>query len=115
MRLRFRRLDGNFGVIYEISATISNSQAVDSDVEVVFEPSAGYSGAIFQIDDRYVITPRILPKNEARIAKYRLKAGEIRKLKILTVPLSGSSYPASLFIRMVGSGSTKAIIDLSNL
>ena len=109
------RLDGNFGVIYEISATISNSQAVDSDVEVVFEPSAGYSGAIFQIDDRYVITPRILPKNEARIAKYRLKAGEIRKLKILTVPLSGSSYPASLFIRMVGSGSTKAIIDLSNL
>lgn len=107
------KLDGNFGVIYDIGATISNPQSVATDVELVFEPSAGYSGGIFFIDDRYVITPKILPKGEARIARYRLKPGETRKIKILTMPLSGSSYPATLFVRLIGSGSTSDIIDLS--
>lgn len=107
------RLDGNFGVIYDIAATITNTQEVAADVELVFEPSAGYSGGIFLIDDRYVITPKLLPKSEARIATYRLKPGEIKNLKLMTMPLSGSSYPATLFIRMVGSGSKPDIIDLS--
>jgi hypothetical protein len=107
------RLDGNFGVIYDIAATITNTQGVAADVELVFEPSAGYSGAIFLIGDRYIMTPKILPKSEARIATYRLKAGEVKNLKIMTMPLSGSSYPATLFIRMVGSGSKPNIIDLS--
>ena len=107
------RLDGNFGVVYEIAATISNPQQVAADVEMVFEPSAGYSGGIFFIDGRYVITPKLLPRNEARIARYHLKPGESRHVKVLTMPLSGSSYPATIFIRMVGSGSTSDIIDLS--
>lgn len=107
------RLDGNFGVVYEIGATITNPQHVTADVELVFEPSAGYSGGIFYIDDRYVITPKILPKSEARIARYRLNPGETRKVKIITMPLSGSSYPATIFVRLVGSGSTSDIIDLS--
>ncbi len=107
------RLDGNFGVVYDIGATISNPQKVATDVELVFEPSAGYSGGIFYIDDRYVITPKILPKSEARIAKYHLRPGEKRKIKIVTMPLSGSSYPATLFVRMIGSGSASDIIDLS--
>ena len=107
------RLDGNFGVIYDIGATISNPQKVPTDVELVFEPSAGYSGGIFFIDDRYVITPKIMPKSEARIAKYHLFPGQTRKIKILTMPLSGSSYPATIFVRLIGSGSTSDIIDLS--
>jgi hypothetical protein len=109
------RLDGNFGVIYDIAASISNTQEESADVEVVFEPSAGYSGAIFMIDDRYVMTPKLLPKSEARIATYRLKPGESKKLKIMTMPLSGSSYPATIYIRMVGSGSTRDIIDLTKI
>ncbi len=107
------RLDGNFGVVYDIAATITNPQPVGADIELAFEPSAGYSGGIFFVDDRYVITPKILPKSEARIAKYHLAPGETRKLKIMTMPLSGSSYPATLFIRMVGSGSSSDIIDLT--
>jgi hypothetical protein len=107
------RLDGNFGVIYDIAANISNPQTSPADVEVAFEPSAGYSGAIFLINDRYVITPKILPKSEARVAIYHMKAGETRKVRIVTMPLSGSSYPATLFIRMVGSGSSSDIVDLT--
>ena len=107
------RLDGNFGVVYDITATISNPQQVGAEVELAFEPSAGYSGGIFFIDNRYVITPKILPRSEARIARYHLAPGETKKFKIMTMPLSGSSYPATLFIRMVGSGSSSDIIDLS--
>lgn len=107
------RLDGNFGVVYDIGATITNPQKISTDVELVFEPSAGYSGGIFFVDDRYVITPKILPKSEARIARYRLYPGETRKVKIVTMPLSGSSYPATIFVRLIGSGSTSDIIDLT--
>lgn len=107
------RLDGNFGVFYNIDATITNPQKVAAGIELVFEPSAGYSGGIFFIDDRYVVTPKILPKNEARIARYHLNPGETRKVRIMTMPLSGSSYPATIFIRLVGSGSSSDIIDLS--
>ena len=107
------RLDGNFGVVYDITATIFNPQNVGAEVELAFEPSAGYSGGIFFIDNRYVITPKILPKSEARIARYHLAPGETKKFKVLTMPLSGSSYPATLFIRMVGSGSSSDIIDLT--
>ncbi|MBS1702368.1 MAG: hypothetical protein JST12_11955 [Armatimonadetes bacterium] len=106
-------LDGNFGVIYTIDATLSNPQEESTNIELVFEPSAGYSGGIFFIDDKYVITPKIATKGEARIARYRLYPGETRKIKILTMPLSGSSYPATLFVRIFGAGSASDIIDLT--
>jgi hypothetical protein len=107
------RLDGNFGVVYDIAASLSNPQKVATDVEIAFEPSAGYSGGIFFVDDRYVITPKLKPKSEARIARYHLNPGETRKVKIVTMPLSGSSYPATLYIRVVGAGSSSDIIDVS--
>ncbi len=107
------RLDGNFGVVYDIEGNLSNPQKVGADVELIFEPSAGYSGAIFFVDNRYVITPKMTPKREARIARYHLAPGENRKVKLVTMPLSGSSYPATIFIRVVGAGSASDIIDLT--
>ena len=107
------RLDGNFGVAYDIDANIRNPQKVAADVEVAFEPSAGYSGGIFFVDDRYVITPKLQPRSEARIARYHLGPGEARKIKLVTMPLSGSSDPATLYIRVVGAGSSSDIIDVS--
>lgn len=95
------RLDGNFGVSYLIDLNVSNPLKEAATVEVAFETSAGYSGGIFLVDDSYLITPKMLPKVQARIAKVQLQPGESRRLKIQTLPLSGSSYPATLFVRPV--------------
>jgi len=95
------KLSGNFGVTYTINARMENPTAEASKVEVVFEASAGYSGAVFYVNGQYVKTPLLQPKTEAQIAQYTLEPGASRNLSIVTVPLSGSSYPATLTIRPV--------------
>ncbi len=93
------KLSGNFGVTYTIKATVENPTSAPGDVEVVFEASAGYSGALFFVNGQYIKTPLLQPKGEAQIARFTLEPGGSRNLSIITVPLSGSSYPATLTIR----------------
>lgn len=107
------RLDGNFGVIYDVELNLANPTESKADVEVTFETSAGYSGGIFSVNGRYVMTPKMLPKKLARIAKYTLAPGEKRRVKVTTMPLSGSSYPATLFVRLLGSGPRVNVLDLT--
>ncbi len=108
------RLDGNFGVTVNLDTTLTNPLDEPVEVEIAFETSAGYSGGLFFIDDRYVMTPKMLPKAQARIALYKLGPGVTKRFKISTLPLSGSSYPATLFARVVSDESPKVAVDLSN-
>jgi hypothetical protein len=96
-----QRLDGNFGVIYNISASFKNPTDLATDVEVVFEASAGYSGGLFVVNGVLQRTPLLLPKQETRIAKVHLPPGANHSMSIMTVPLSGSSYPATITVRPV--------------
>jgi hypothetical protein len=104
-----QRLDGNFGVIYRIDAEISNPTAQTTDVEVVFEASAGYSGALFIVNGDYLVTPLLQPKDETRIARFHLKPGARQQFLITTLPVSGGSYPATITIRPVQFGATAAM------
>lgn len=97
------KLSGNFGVTYTINAVVENPTAAASQVELVFEASAGYSGALFYVNGQFVRTPLLQPKTEAQIAKFTVEPGASKSLSIITVPLSGSSYPATLTIRPVGT------------
>jgi hypothetical protein len=94
-------LDGNFGVIYRIQATLNNPTPNTADVELVFEASAGYSGALFLIDGAFQQAPLLMPKQETQIAKVSLPPGGSRTIQVTTIPLSGSSYPATLTARPV--------------
>ncbi len=94
-------LDGNFGVIYNIKAVVQNPTQEPTDVEVVFEASAGYSGGLFVLNGRMVETPLLAPKAESRLTKFHLTPGSSTTLDIMTLPLSGGSYPATLTIRPV--------------
>ncbi|MFN3683385.1 MAG: hypothetical protein ACK41F_05560 [Fimbriimonadaceae bacterium] len=94
-------LAGNFGVVYRIQAEARNEEQLAKEVEVVFEASAGYSGAVFVVDGKYVRTPLLQPKQEYRLARARVGPRQSRKFEIWTIPLSGSSYPATLVVREV--------------
>lgn len=94
-----RSLDGNFGVIYRIRAEISNPTNEVADIEVVFEASAGYSGALFTINGALKETRLLQPKAEYRIERVRLQPGETRRIDLVTIPLSGSSYPSLISVR----------------
>jgi len=94
-----RVLDGNFGVIYTIKAEMTNPTQIPTDVELVFEASAGYSGGLFLVDGVLTESPLLQPKAEFRIGKFRLAPGETRKVELVTIPLSGSSYPSLISMR----------------
>lgn len=108
-------LDGNFGVTYKIDARLENPTDVPTDIEVVFEASAGYSGALFVLGDRVVRTPLLQPKEELRLMKYRLEPGAWEEFSLMTVPLSGSSYPATIKIRPIDKMSHRSIKELDIL
>lgn len=101
---KLEKLSGNFGVTYNLKATLENPTPAACEVEVVFEASAGYSGALFVINGQQIRTPLLQPKTEMQVAKFRLEPGATRTVQIMTVPLSGSSYPATLTIRSVSEG-----------
>ncbi len=104
-----QKLDGNFGVIYRIHASISNPTREATDVEVVFEASAGYSGALFIVNGDYLVTPILQPKDETRIGRFHLSPGSKQDFVITTLPVSGGSYPATITIRPVQLGATAAL------
>jgi hypothetical protein len=107
-------LDGNFGVLYRIRAHVENPTDFPADLEIVFEASAGYSGALFVVNGVYKRVPMLQSKEESKLLQVRLDPGARRTFEIMTVPLSGSSYPATLSIRpndpTSAAGSKPAII-----
>ena len=94
-------LDGNFGVLYTIKAKLENPTNVATNVELVFEASAGYAGGLFVVNGRTVTIPQLSPKTEGQVMQVRLAPGQVSNFDILTLPLSGSAYPATLTIRPV--------------
>lgn len=92
-------LDGNFGVLYRIKATIKNPTSASADVDLMFEANTGYTGGLFILDGNLIRTPLLTPKNEMRLGRYRVSPGGERSFDIVTVPLSGGTYPATLSLR----------------
>lgn len=106
-----RYLDGNFGVIYKIRAKVENPTSATADVELVFEASAGYSGALFALNGQVFRTPLLQPKDERRILTLKVEPGGSKEFTLHTIPLSGGSYPATLALRPLDR-STRTIAGL---
>lgn len=96
-------LYGDYGVTYEIAFRLTNPTTAAATARVVFEPSAGLAGGVFlvaeQQRERRVEIPRTDMPTETALGSYRLAPGETRDIRIRTLPLSGSNYPATLIVR----------------
>ena len=97
-----KRLLGNFGVQYDIRGTMSNPTDRATDVEVVFEASAGYSGALFVVNGKYVQANLLQAKQTVTLVKTTLAPGETQPVAVQTIPLSGAHYPATITVRPTG-------------
>ena len=92
-------LEGNYGVTYDVIAKLENNMTKAQNVQVAFEASAGYSGGVFFIEGE-IVRPTVLQTKEERIiATIKLAPNERKSLRILTMPLGGSSYPATMTFR----------------
>jgi hypothetical protein len=94
-----RRLEGNYGVLYNIDLKVHNPAANARQVEVAFEAGAGPASGVFTIGNQYVEIASIHPREERQLARFTMRPNETRMITIQTVPLGGSAYPAALIVR----------------
>lgn len=94
-----QKLDGNYGVIYNIDLTISNPTPDVKNVRVMFDPTAGIAGVASLIDGRFHGKSHVVGTRELPLAEYTLSPGQQRKVRLSTVPLAGSNYPATIVVR----------------
>lgn len=98
------KLDGNFGIVYKVEAVVTNPTTEATEVEFLFESSAGYTGAFFRINGLVYRTPLLQPKTTHQFMKVTMQPGESKTFYIETMPLSGGSYPCTVTIKPVGVG-----------
>lgn len=98
-----RWLFGNYGVIYDIKASLENPLMTSHTVEIAFEATAGIASGVFFVDGRPVRIKSLQPPQEICLDKITIPAGKTRTVSIRTMPLSGSAYPATLIIRPAGT------------
>jgi hypothetical protein len=93
------RLYGNYGADYDIHLTLRNPTTEEKPVGIFFSPEAGSAAGIFQIDQGPIqeFDP-LSPPNERRLARIVLPPGGVKTAEVRTIPLNGSSYPASIVV-----------------
>lgn len=94
-----RELFGNYGVIYRVKMHLENPSADQRTIRILFEPTAGPAGAIFVFGGKIIGVKIVVPPNEFEIGTVQLAPGQSRDVTILTMPLSGSAYPATMVVR----------------
>jgi len=90
---------GNYGVSYFITLHLTNPTAQPRTVSVLFAPEAGLAAGVFEVAGRPLLQfPPMPPPSEEEVTRIRLQPGEAKSIRVRTLLLNGSAYPASLVV-----------------
>jgi hypothetical protein len=92
-------LDGDYGVLYDISVRIDNPTPEPRVVRLVLAPDAGGAQGIFLVEGKWIEAPHLSPPAEFQLARFLLSPQEHRVVNIRTLPVGGSAYPVTLVVR----------------
>jgi hypothetical protein len=96
------KLDGNYGVDYDVDIHLSNPSDGPKNVGIYFYPEAGPAAGVFQVDNGPIVEFDPTDTTEQpMIAKFPLAAGENRDVHVRTIPLNGGYYPAAVVIHQL--------------
>jgi len=94
-----QRLWGNYGVSYFVTLRLTNPTRAPRVVGVFFAPEAGLAAGVFQVSGSPILefdpTP---PPDEKELTRVHLAPGQSRTVRLRTILLNGSAYPASLVV-----------------
>ena len=96
------KLYGNYGVDYEMNLLLENPMEKSQKVKIAFDPTAGSTAAYFTVNGSPVTIHHIKPPNEYILSAITLAPGETKKVKIKSVPVSGSNYPVKIVVGLEG-------------
>ena len=90
---------GNYGVSYFVTLHLTNPTSTAHTVTVLFAPEAGLAAGVFEVDGGPLLQfPPMPPPTEEEVLRVRLQPGEARTVRVRTLLLNGSAYPASLVV-----------------
>jgi len=95
------RLAGSYGVIYEIELELINPTAEPARVAIMLAAPGGPARGALLIDGRLTEVAALKTHGEAEVARYSLEPGQVRRVRIETMPQAGSNYPVRLLARPV--------------
>ncbi|MDQ2798354.1 MAG: hypothetical protein M3Y13_01775 [Armatimonadota bacterium] len=99
------RLWGNYGVSYFVTVRLKNPTDQTRNIGVFFAPEAGPAAGVFQVSGQpQVECDPLLPPEEKELTRVRLNPGETRTVRLRTILLNGSAYPASLVVHVLKAG-----------
>lgn len=94
-----RRLDGNYGVFYDIAMEIENPTDVESTVNLVLAAEAGEARGVFLVEGHLIEVPDVRPPAEFVLGSFVVRPHARGAISIRTLPLAGSNYPVTLVAR----------------
>lgn len=90
---------GNYGVSYFVTVRLTNPTGKSRSVGLFFAPEAGLAAGVFQLSGQPLLQfDPMPPPEEKELTRLRLEPGEIRTVRLRTILLNGSAYPASLIV-----------------
>jgi hypothetical protein len=90
---------GNYGVSYFITLHLTNPTAQPRTVGVLFAPEAGLAAGVFEVVGQPLLQfAPMPPPSEEEVTRVRLQPGESKSVRVRTLLLNGSAYPASLVV-----------------
>ena len=93
------RLQGCYGVIFEVQLELVNSTDAPAAMAIHVEPAGGPARGCLLVDGQSVQTKVMRTNDEVSVAEYRLAPGEKRTVTVVTMPQAGSNYPVRLVVR----------------
>ena len=90
---------GNYGVSYFVTVRLTNPTSKLRSVGLFFAPEAGLAAGVFQVTGGPLLQfDPMPPPEEKELTRLRLAPGETRTVRLRTILLNGSAYPASLIV-----------------
>jgi len=95
------RLAGSYGVIHEIDLELVNPTAEPARVAIMIAAAGGPARSALLVDGILTEVAALKTHAEAEVARYTLEPGQVRRVRIETMPQAGSNYPVRLLARPV--------------
>ncbi len=89
-------LGGDYGVEQSATVVIENASRAPRSVALYANPRGGRATGTFLIDGVVVQAHALAPFSRFKIWQERINAGTFRRIKVVTMPEGGSSYPLRL-------------------
>ena len=105
--------NGNYGVFYRFNMNLSNPTSSKKRIGFYFVPDSILARGSFLFEGKLMETGIVRKPSQQLFAVLDLKAGESRKLTLITTPEGGSYYPARIVIATVDDNLAPAIYPAS--